>query len=314
VSFLRVFINLFQFNRTNWKAALLCLIAATVFWTFNALNKEYTSNIKFPLRFEYDLEKASPLEELPTQLSLNVSGNGWQLVSQAVGYKLPVLTIPLEKPLEVKKLVGSTLLPLLADQLGKLHVNFVLTDTLYLHLDQNDKRRLKLFADSKGISYEEGYGRTSPIVILPDSILLQGPKSLLHRLPDSLLVSLPEKKLNSNYRRKIPIVFSGSEMINSNSEEAEVIFEVNEVMLLQLRSTLKIRNLQKGSRLEMQDSLQISIQVPKSKEEDFKNVLPTLALDLKKMKKGEHILKPLVEGIPSYASVVKLDSVLVKIY
>ncbi len=313
MSFLRLFINLFQFNRTNWKAVLLCLFAASVFWVFNALNKEYTSNIKFPVHFEYDEEKASPLEELPDQVLLNVTGNGWQLFSQAVGYKLPVLTIPLEKPLEVKKIVGSTLPPLLADQLGKLHINFVLTDTLYLQLDQKDKHKLKLFVDLKGITYEKGYGRISPIVILPDSILLQGPKSLLHKLPDSLMVALPEKKVSSNYREKMAITIPGFEMLDRNPAQAEVIFEVDEVTQVEMKSRIEIRNLQKGRHAETQDSLQISMQVPKSREEDFKNVMPTLTLDLKKIKRGQHILKPRVEGIPSYASIVKLDSIVVKV-
>ncbi len=315
MSFLRVFINLFQFNRTNWKAVLLCFFAASIFWVFNALNKQYTANIKFPLHFEYDVEKFSPLENLPNQILVNVSGNGWALFSQAFGYKLPTITIPLEKPLEVKKIVGSTMPPILASQLGKLQVNYVVTDTLFLQFDHKDIHTYKLFVDETAVSFKSGYGRTSPIVILPDSIKLQGPKSLLHKLPDSILVKLPEERLSNNYREKITIRFPGIEMITKSPDKVEVMFEVNEVTMIEIKSKIEWKNLQKGRQVTLeQDSLLTKIQIPISKQEDFKNVMPTLMLDFKKVKKGEHFFKPTLSAIPSYGTIIKLDSVKVKIF
>jgi len=315
VSFLRVFINLFQFNRTNWKAVLLCLLTASVFWVFNALNKQYISNIKFPLHFEYDEDKASPLQELPKNILLNVSGNGWELLSQTFGYKLPTLIIPLEKPLEVKKIVCSTLPPMLANQLGKLQINYVVTDTLYLQLDQKDTHKYKLFVDTREITFKEGFGRTSPLVILPDSIQLQGPKSLLHKLPDSLAIQLPEARLNSNYREKLSPLIADEEMIKRIPENVEVMFEVNEVIEFSVKSKINWINLPRGRQVTLDnDSLLLKVQIPKSKQEDFKTIAPALTLNLKKVKKGEHLVKPTVVGIPTYGILTKLDSVKVKIF
>jgi hypothetical protein len=315
VSFLRVFINLFQFNRTNWKAVMLCFLAASVFWVFNALNKQYASNIKFPLHFEYEADKFCPLEALPNHILVNVSGNGWALFSQAFGYKIPTITIPLEKPLEIKKIVGSTMPPILASQLGKLQVNYVVTDTLYLQFDHKDVHTYKLFVDDTDVSFKEGYGRTSPIVILPDSIKLQGPKSLLHKLPDSILLKLPEARVSKNYREKILIRIPGIEMIIQTPTKTEVMFEVDEVTTMVVKSKIEWKNLQKGRQLTLDhDSLSIKIQIPISKRVDFKNVMPTLMLDFKKVKKGEHFFKPTLSAIPSYGTIMKLDSVKVKIF
>jgi hypothetical protein len=315
VSFFRVFINLFQFNRTNWKALSLCLLAASIFWVFNALNKQYTSTIKFPLSFQYDAEKASPVQELPTSVLVNVSGNGWELFREIFGYEIPRLTILLEKPIEVKKIVGSSLPPLLANQLGKVQINYVVTDTLYIQFDQKDTHTYKLFVDLKNISYKEGYGRISPVVLLPDSVQLQGPKSLLHKLPDSLIVALAEKRLSDNYREKVEINLPYVELIQRKPSSTEVIFEVNEVVTVVRKSKVEIRNLLKWNQATLNtDSIRITIQVPKTKQEDFIKMNPAVSINLKKIKKGEHILKPTLEGIPSYASVVSIDSLLVKIY
>jgi hypothetical protein len=315
VIFLRVLVNLFQFNRTNWKAVLLCFLAASIFWVFNALNKEYTSNVKFPLRFEYDEEKASPLQELPASLVVNVSGNGWELFREIFGYEIPSLTIALEKPIEIKKIVGSSLPPILANQIGKLKINYLVTDTLYVQFDQKDKHSYKLFVDSKDISFKEGYGRISPIVVLPDSIQLQGPKSLLHKLPDSLVITLPGEKLNSNFRDHVPINLPNADIIKLIPALAEVMFEVDKVTVFEIKSKVEIRNLPKRHQATLsQDSVSVNIQVPITKSEDFKKIIPILSIDLKKIQKGEHVIKPKVEGVPSYGFIVRVDSLAVNVF
>lgn len=314
MSFFRLFVNLFQFNRTNWKAVMLCLLAASIFWVFNALNKEYTSNIRFPLRFDYDTVKAIPAQSPPTSLLLNVSGNGWELFREGFGYKIPSLTIPLEKPLEVKKIVGSTLLPLLANQIGKLQINYVVTDTLFLQFDQRDTHNYKLFVDLREISFSEGYGRVSPVVILPDSVKLQGPKSLLHELPDSLVITLPRKKLSSDFRELIEINLPNIEMITRYPVAAEIIFEVNEISLLAINTKVEIRNLAKSKQATLsQDSVAAQIQIPIARKEEFEKITLSSSVDLKRLKKGTHILKPKLEGVPSYGVIKKLDSLTVTI-
>ena len=70
-------LNIFRFNRRNWRAVVLCVFAATIFWFFNALNKSYTTNINFPLSFDYDRDNFVPVRNLPAQVRLNVTGNGW---------------------------------------------------------------------------------------------------------------------------------------------------------------------------------------------------------------------------------------------
>ena len=75
---------------------MLCVFTATIFWFFNALNKTYTTNINFPLAFDYDSENFIPVEGLPQTVRLNVTGNGWELFKRSTGVKQDPLEIPLE--------------------------------------------------------------------------------------------------------------------------------------------------------------------------------------------------------------------------
>ena len=198
----RVISNLFQFNRTNWKAVALCFLAALTFWLFSSLNKNHTANITVPLHFEFDNDRYVPVA-IPHYASLNVSGNGWDLLRKSVGLKLPLLRIPLDKPTEVKKIPGSTLISLVSGQLGSLQINYVVGDTLGLEIDLKDSHKFRLVADLGNISYKKGYGRISPIVILPDSVEIEGPKSILHNFPDSIVIPLSKNKVSDYFRRCI---------------------------------------------------------------------------------------------------------------
>ena len=69
MNFFRAISDLLRFDRTNWKALALCFFAAAVFWMFNALNKNYATNLRLPLEFEFDNTKYIAVEPLPASLT-----------------------------------------------------------------------------------------------------------------------------------------------------------------------------------------------------------------------------------------------------
>ena len=267
MNILRIFINLFRFDRANWKVVSLCVLTAIVFWIFNAFNKNYSTNVRFPLLFEFDGEKYAPAEHLPKSVNLNVSGNGWDLFRRHLGVKVPPIIIPLERAKEIKKIVGSTLPPMLATQVGNLKINYVVTDTLYLQIDQRDAHRYKLVADISGITFREGYGRISPVVILPDSIELDGPQSRLHALDDSIVLVLNERNISENFRTEAEVEFPGSEYVKRDPPVVQVMFEVSKVV--SVKKNLKVVEVTKNSRRERLDSVEAIFQIPAGREEDF---------------------------------------------
>jgi len=308
MNILRIFINLFRFDRANWKVVSLCVLTAMVFWIFNAFNKNYSTNVRFPLLFEFDGEKYAPAEHLPKSVNLNVSGNGWDLFRRHLGVKVPPIIIPLERAKEIKKIVGSTLPPMLATQVGNLKINYVVTDTLYLQIDERDAHRYKLVTDISGVTFREGYGRISPVVVLPDSIELDGPQSRLHALDDSIVLVLNDKNVNENFRTEAEVEFPGSEFVKRNPPVVQIMFEVNQVV--NVKKNLKVVVVTKNSRQDAADSVEALFQIPAGREEDFnvqaREILSEArATQLKKF----HTVLPKVVNIPPYALLLKVDSV-----
>ena len=302
MNFLRAIGNLLRFDRANWKAVILCFVVAIVFWLFNAFNKTYSTNVRFPLRFEYDSENFIPVHELPRQVTVNVSGNGWDLFRSHFGIKLPELAIALEHPLETKKIVGATLLPQLEPQLGKLKINYVVTDTLHLKIDERDAHLFKVMVDPKNLRFKEGFGLISPIVLLPDSISVDGPKSVLHELPDSLSLFVDDESISENFSKEIEVSVPPGVNLNRNPPSVKVMFEVGPVSTLSF-AVKWIRDRQPDAT----DSVRITVIVPTRQETDAKNLHKQWTATGKRVRNKKVI--PARFNLPPYVRIVEIDCV-----
>ena len=314
MNFFRIIVNLFQFNRTNWKAVVLCLAAATVFWLFSALNKSHTANLKFPLYFNFDRERYVPME-LPRDIVLNVTGNGWELLRKSLGLKVLPLEITLDRPAEVKKIVGSTLPPLFTGQLSSLQIHHILTDTLYVQIEPHDEHKFNIKVDLTKITFRNGYGRIGPVIILPDTIELAGPKSIVHSLPDSITVVATEKRISENYSEELEVMVpSKVERIPSS---IEVSFEVGEIIEVNKWVKLEFLHTPEKARLSLaRDSILFTLRIPKRDENKPASFFSEAraVVDLRDLRKGESKFVPSLRGMPSYIHLSKSDTLRLTLY
>jgi hypothetical protein len=310
MNIVRIIFNLLRFDRANWKAVILCILAAMIFWIFNAFNKEYSTNLSFPILFEFNGDRYVPAAHFPKSVLLNVKGIGWDLIRWRMGLKEPAMIIKLDRPAEVKKIVGAALIPILTPQVGSLKINFVATDTLYLDVDKRDSHRYRLKADVSSITFREGYGRISPIVILPDSVKLDGPQNRLHELIDSILLKVEAENISENFRQEVEIIFPGSEFVKRDPPLAQVMFEVGQVR--EVNKNLKVKS-DLSSRIKIQDSVSVSFQIPLNRSADFESQIKEIVLVVNERHLlREKSVRPRLLNVPSYATVLRVDSVRIK--
>jgi hypothetical protein len=294
MNIIRIISSLFHFDRTNWKAVSLCVLAAAVFWIFNAFNKSHSTTIEFPITFEYNRDRFAPAQLLPHKIKINVTGNGWDLFTKNFGFKVPHLMVPLDRPSETKKIVTSSLLHKLTGQVGSLHINYFVTDTLKIDLDVRDQHSFRLVVDLSSVSFEKGFGRVSPVVVLPDSILVDGPKNYLHQLPDSIVIRPVGENLNSNFKSELEIDIPDKDFLTRTPAIAKVIFEVGRVEQVTKKIAL-------GGKRKFPDSISFIFQIPVDKEQAFQSAS-------KEIVAMPHQPLPIFLRLPSYAIPLRRDS------
>jgi hypothetical protein len=313
MSLINSLFNLLRFNRKNWKAVILCIFAATVFWFFNALNKNYSTNIDFPIVFDYNHENYIPLGSLPQKVTINVTGIGWSLFRRSVGIKNTPLTIPLERPSETRKIVGSTLPALFSNQVDGYQINFVLTDTLRLVLEPKTRRRVTLELDVPSILIRKGYGIVSKPVIQPDTIEIEGPWRLLNEMDSPVELKLPQRNIDEDFKEDVEVSFLNQELINRNPPTVQVSFKVEKLIQVKDSVRLELVNLPKGSWPAIGNSVPCIFAIPESKADNYDVTKVKAVIDLKDFQKGSQKFYPTIVGLPEYSNVLKADSVIVKL-
>ncbi len=306
-------LNILRFNRRNWRAVVLCVFAATIFWFFSALNKNYTTNINFPLRFDYDQENFIPVKTLPQFVRINVTGNGWDLFKRSTGVKLIPVEIPLERPSDTKKIVGSTLPVFFSTQVEGLEVNFVLTDTLYLDLEPKRGRWLKLRLDSIDYNLKNGYGLASGISLMPDSIFIEGPARIVASFKEPFPIQLRRRNIDEDFMDDVEIELPSSALIKRDPPTIAVIFDVEKMITIEDSIAIAVENVPPTvSKVEGQ-SIPVTLLIPQNSMQEFKIESVRAVLDLRNFRRGAATLLPRIDGLPPFAKVLKVDSVKIQL-
>ena len=205
---------------------ILCLLAGTTFWVLNALNKSYSTKINYPVTFVIeDTDDVVVVEDLPEKIEIDVSGGGWNLLRKTFWFNINPLNIPLNNPEEVNYILGSSLVPLISDQLSEISLNYVVTDTLQIRIEEKIKKTLKVRLDSPSIEVNPPYQIISEVIVSPDSVTFTGPSSAINDLPDTITLSLPSG-IENDYNEDVEINYRGSDLVSYAPEAVNVRFEV----------------------------------------------------------------------------------------
>lgn len=212
--------------------ALLCLGAAALFWFLNALNRTgYTINVEYPIRFIYNDSLFVPTKPLPRTVRVNVSGDGWGLLSHTwLPFRIDPVDYQVTNPLQASIINTSSLTAALAEHIKKLHVNYVVADTVEMGFDRRMTKTIRLVPDSLHINLAPRYIVSSVINLTPRSIQVEGPARLVRGLADTLLVTIPGKRIADNYDNEVVLNHFRHPLLRVSGERVAISFEVGELL------------------------------------------------------------------------------------
>ncbi len=81
-----------------YQAVLACFLIASTLWMLRALSHSYTAALSYPVSWHYSASRYHPARPLPTTVAIEVRGNGWRLLSRALGLHLVPAEVRLRLP------------------------------------------------------------------------------------------------------------------------------------------------------------------------------------------------------------------------
>ncbi len=234
---MRLFLRSLVVTRgSEFPVVLLCFVAATTFWFLNSLNREYTTEISYPIRFEFDNSRFIATEPLPKKIFVNVTAQGWNLLRKTWGFKAEPIVYHIPRPLKTRFLTGMLLLPTAAQQLAELKINFVRSDTIPLAFDELTTKTITLQADSSRIELRENFLITSPVRVSPATVTFSGPVSLVKKLPGTLAVKVSAVGIDEDFDDEATLQYTRNPLLTPSTDRVNVRFEVTEFV----RETLTV--------------------------------------------------------------------------
>ena len=282
----------------NWKVVVLSLLAATTFWLFNSLNKSYSARLSYPLSFDFDRDSVVIVQPLPDQIRIDVSGGGWNLLRKTFWFNVDPIVVELDNPTEVKYFVRRTLSDIVSEQLQDLRLDAVITDTLFISIEERIEKKVKVVVDSLTIPLSPGHRITTPITYVPDSVLISGPSSLMQRFPDVWLLEFDRNSISGEFQRSLKVPLTDPNLMKAIPPEVLVSFQAEEFvrdsMIVEVQE-VNFPDTYRGKIPYLRDStVQVFYTIKKSDQALVADSSFTVTGDFKLYKSSDSTLLPIV--------------------
>ena len=194
---------------------MIFLVLSTIFWFMNALQKNYTTTIEYPVRFVNIPQGYILKDKKVKELTLKVNSGGFNILRYHLSSSVIPLDIDVKKMREIsdKKKTGFYLLTAkyfksIDGQLSNgLKLISISPDTLFIRLSPKKTKRVPIAADIK-TTFEKQYLQAGSIILDPDSVTITGDMyvvdsikevytkhSEFEKLRDTLVALLPLRKI-----------------------------------------------------------------------------------------------------------------------
>lgn len=210
---------------------LFSMVAATIIWLFNELNKEgYSLQVQYPIHLTYNDSLYIPITPLPKSVTATLTGNGWALLRKSLSFTVSPVQYPITNPLATRNLNPSVLTTLMHEQVKDVRLTNVMLDINSLDFEERMVKTTVLKADSAHLNLLPRFVVSSFINLRPSTVTFDGPTSLVSDIADTILVRVPAKKIRGNYDEELPIRYPQSPLLKASADRVFVSFEVAELL------------------------------------------------------------------------------------
>jgi len=292
------------------------LLLSFIFWFLNALSKDMTGMIDYPVRYFNFPENRALVNELPDYLRLQVNGPGYSIVQAKIGGHRGHLNIDLDKAsIKVQEdraklrfyILSYSLREQLSDQLRTdFSVFSIEPDTIHFEFDLISKRVVPVVPDIE-ISTQRQYFVHGDILCSPDSVEISGPATIVDTIKAVYTKYHSFSQLNKNETRilglksisKISFSERRTEVNIPVEQFTEAVLEIP-VIGLNIPDTVNIRF--------FPDIVTLQCIVALSDYNNIKDSPIEAVVDLKDMDlRASNRLKLTLNKLPDFASQVRIN-------
>ena len=285
--------------------SVFLLISAAI-WFLNALGKNYTSEIAYPLVYSDFPEDKVFVGQLPEHLDLQINAHGYALLRYKMFRKPEPISFSVSSFI-MRSVVDSSSAYLLTrymrDQIarqlpGELQLLEIKPDTLQFRFADRVTRKLEIRPDFS-FTIDKQFTIKDKILLTPDSVEVSGPDLILDTLNFVMTEHLELGELTRDYKDKVRL-----------SKHADLVYDVSRVSCtielerfteLQVSVPIEVLNLPDSIMLQtFPSAVTLSCKVGLSNYDRIENYPFRAVVDFEKIEERVPALNVSIQNPPEY--------------
>jgi hypothetical protein len=225
---------------------------------FNALRKERTEQVSYPVSFTFNKEKYTASGNLPTEIPILIKGSGWQILRKMFHLRIMPVEIELSPEYQMKRpfFLKHELTRETEKVLENVRLEDILIDTLVVRMDYKYKRVLRLVVDSAKLMTNTDYRIVSPIKIFPEYVAIVGPKNFVKNLPNPYPIDIDKeiiKPASKQFNNTLPIQIKGisKNQLQQDETNVRISFDIERFVQKSLNTPIEVKNGQNARKINV---------------------------------------------------------------
>ena len=282
----------------------VCVIIATVLWFLNALNKEYTTEISYPIKYT-ELPKGKLLvSEPPKEMTLTIKAHGFALLRYSISTSFLPIVLNVNSLLDKKDLLEYTIntseiKDRITTQLNTdIQLISIKPESITFKFSRFESKRVPVIPRVE-YTLKRQYMLKNDISVTPDHVDISGPASILDTLKAVYTEPLSLKDLSKDVTKTVRFEDIYGTQINEN--DAKIKIEVERYTESKKTIPLVVKNLPDSLLIRLfPHAIDVTFDVGLSRYEVVSDTSFSFYVDYTQIKNNPAALKIQIERSPRH--------------
>ncbi|HPF50764.1 MAG TPA: CdaR family protein [Draconibacterium sp.] len=226
---------------------LVCVLIATALWFLNALSKDYSTTISYPVKYVNPPNHQFLSNQPPSKLDLKVDAHGFTLLRYklSLSYSPIVLNLGTITKNEVAqngvyRIQTSDLMRRIKSQVSnEISVNEIQPEVISIVLDSLKTKSVPVKSNFN-LEFRPQYNLQKPIQLSPRQVKVTGPSAIIDTVQSLQLERLTLKELDQNMATNVKVLHPDKTEVNP--EKVLVTIEIEKYTEKEIKVPILVKN------------------------------------------------------------------------
>ncbi len=211
---------------------VVCLFIATVLWFLNALSKDYSTEVSYPVKYLNAPKNQFLANKPPAKFELKVEGHGFTLLRHKLSLtfspiviNLTSITQDLEHTAGVYNINSKNLIRKISNQVSsEITITEIQPEFFQLVLDSLRSKTVPVELDVH-LDFKPQFNLRSPLVAVPKQVEITGPSNLLDTIFSVKSKARTFSKIDSDFENSVELIVPSGINVSPSNVLVKVLVE-----------------------------------------------------------------------------------------